>query len=191
MFPLCALAMATQDDLVVQVFSDERCRSPVSVAVSCRISERSKNYLVGVGLPREPYLGIYFNMLDQLPFLAEKLGSRRDPKSWTGSLRCLSFESDAAVCFDEDDNGSVWDIAPLISRRRDFMNSSIEQLGWFLARYVLYGRTPRAPTETEGERLRIVQEVERDMRNVDPRAMEDLYRFWPTVIGEMMNDMLP
>ena len=100
-----------------------------------KIPERSKRFLLEVGLPTgEVAFGIHLNAAATLPTLGELYPDRRPTldRSWDAA-RFLSHAYDTGVYLDEDDAGTVWNIDLTGGGNATFVNSSVEQFGYFLA----------------------------------------------------------
>jgi hypothetical protein len=134
------------DDLshfVRSTFSSDRLvRAAPEVVVPLRIPDRSKQFLVTVGLPRAiDFVGgitLRFDLLDRLPTLRQLFpehADRIDP-GWDDCrfLALAPNEYDAGFVLNQADGGSIWSVT-LDSTRSDFVNTSVEQFAWFIARW--------------------------------------------------------
>jgi hypothetical protein len=175
-------------DFVRTVFGPDRLQvAPPELVAPMRIPDRSKQYLLGVGLPREtPFVGgtvLRFNLLHRLPTLRELLpehATRIDP-GWD-DCRFLGLDGDDGTGYllNEADGGSIWSVA-LDSTHSDFVNSSVEQFGWFIAAYI---RFHTAPSAGGAVAVTGVEELERSMLAMDPRAIGNDAAFWPAILDD-------
>jgi hypothetical protein len=182
------------DDLfafVASVFSaDLLLRAPSEIVGPLRIPDRSKEFLVTLGLPRAmDFVGgitLRFDLLDHLPTLRQLFpghAGRIDP-GWDDCrfLALAPNEYDAGLVLNQADGGSIWSVT-LDSTRSDFVNSSVEQFAWFIARWTKWATTP--PEGKSRELLhREIDKMEQEMQSTDPRAMADDAIYWPAVIED-------
>ena len=151
-----------------------------------RIPERSKRYLLDVGLPREiDFVGgstLRFNLLHRLPTLRELLpehASKIDP-GWDDCRFLALDEYDAGYVLNQADGGSVWSVA-LDSPNSSFVNSSVELFGWFIAQYM---RVRSGAASGEDDATRVIDHWEQKMLAMDPRAMSDDAEYWPVIVED-------
>jgi hypothetical protein len=174
-------------DVVRTVFLPDQLHvAPPELVAPLRIPDRSKQYLLDVGLPREtPFFNgppLRFNLLHRLPTLRQLLpehAARIDP-GWD-ACRFLGLDEDDGTGYvlNEADGGSIWSVA-LDSPHTDFVNTSVEQFGWFIAAYTRFGAAPSAGGPST---VTAVEELERQMRAMDPRAVDDA-AFWPAILDD-------
>jgi hypothetical protein len=173
-------------DFVRTVFGPDRLQvAPPELVAPLRIPDRSKQYLLTVGLPRvADFFGgtiLRFNLLHRLPTLRQLLpehAARIDP-GWD-DCRFLGLDEDDGTGYvlNEADGGSVWSVA-LDSTVSDFVNSSVEQFGWFVAAYTRFRTIPRAGRADAPGAL---DKMEQEMRTMDSRAVGEDTVFWPAIL---------
>jgi len=178
--------MDESSHFVRTVFGRDRLRvAPPELVAPLRIPDRSKQYLIDVGLPDgADFVGgtvLRFNLLDRLPTLRQLLpehAARIDP-GWD-NCRFLAVNEDdgAGYLLNEVDGGSVWSVA-LNSNCSEFVNSSVEQFGWFLAAYTRLGTAPLPGTISAA-----VEELEGRMRAIDSPAVGGDASFWPAILDD-------
>jgi len=170
---------------VRHIFREEDLqRSPSQVVRPLRISDRSKAFLLTVGLPRWiPFGGgeLEFTLMDRLPVLNDLL-----PKDdyvikpgWE-DYRFMSFQYDGGYALNEGDGGQVWGLS--VDRgRNEFLNSSVELLGWFAAEWIRVGSAYPDGGDAFIKELRAMQ---KRMEEIDPPAINDELAVWPYVIED-------
>jgi hypothetical protein len=170
--------------------SDRLVRAAPEVVVPLRIPDRSKQFLVTVGLPRAiDFVGgitLRFDLLDRLPNLRQLFpehADRIDP-GWDDCrfLALAPNEYDAGFVLNQADGGSIWSVT-LDSTRSDFVNTSVEQFAWFIARWTKWATS--SPAGKSRELLyREIDKMEQEMQSTDPRAMADEGIYWPAIIED-------
>jgi hypothetical protein len=159
--------------------------APAHLVAALRIPDRSKEFLINVGLPRSIDIAsgtIEFNRLETLPTLGELLpayAARIDP-GWE-DCRFLAAEEDATgYVINQSDNGSIWAVdSDWI--KSEFINSSVELFGWFLAAYAQLGRSPAS---SRAGFLAALKKMEHQMEVMDSRATTGESIFWPSIIED-------
>ena len=142
------------------------------------IPERSKRYLLEVGLPAGPLpFGNKLNTVSTLPTLAELYPERRDTldRSWE-KARFLSHVNDTGIYLDEGDAGTVWQIDLLGGGNATFGNSSVEQFGHFLA--ILNRPDPAWEKSPPELRRQMLAAVRGELRRADPAALAGDNCYW-------------
>jgi hypothetical protein len=175
-------------DFVRTVFGPDGLEvAPRELVAPLRIPDRSKQYLLDVGLPREiPFFNgtvLRFNLLHRLPTLRQLLpehAAQIDP-GWD-ACRFLGLDDDGGTGYvlNEADGGSIWSVT-IDSTRSDFVNSSVEQFGWFIAAYGGFGT---APSAGGADAVTAIEELERRMRAMDPLAVGRDAVFWPAILDD-------
>jgi hypothetical protein len=165
--------------------SDQLQVAPPNLVTPLRVPDRSKQFLITVGLPRRiNFAGgeLAFNLLDRLPVLRDlfpECAGRIDP-GWD-DCRFLSFEYGAGYVLNQGDGGSIWRVLE-DSADSEFVNSSVEMFGWFLAEYTRVGM--RSYPKAGDGAVEALDQMEQGMRAMDSRAMTDEAAFWPVVIED-------
>lgn len=138
------------------------------------IPERSKSFLVEVGLPFGDETLRFDDEARRLPRLAHKPRYRR-----------IGFDYYDPVCLDEQRKGCVIEVAEEAGGLERFINSNVELFGEFLVYYRQYRLVARM---TEDNLSAVVDATEQRMRKADPvafRGVDD--HWWPLVIEQMKN----
>src|SRR3990172_1400847 len=94
-------------------------------------------------------------------------------------LRRVGTDYGTEICLDEDRDGEVvsFDLEGKIATR--FMSTRIETFAAGLALYAEYAR--RAPYATEEENVTNVEELERELRSLDPAMLGDADNWWALI----------
>ena len=172
-------------DFVRGVFGPDQLQVVAAELVApLRISERSKQFLLTVGLPREATIygvNLGFNLLNRLPTLRQLLpehADRLDP-AWD-ECPFLSMAYGCGFYLNQPDGGEIW-TAAMDSADTEFVNSSVEMLGWFLAAY----RRLELDYDPHAPRLAAVLAVEGRTRAMDPPAMAGDAPYWPVIMEDL------
>jgi hypothetical protein len=119
--------------------------------------------------------------MDDLPALPNKKNLRR----------IGLFGYDSSICLDENQGGGVvWVSADGV--RESVINSDVEHFARFLVLYGDYVRNSRtvSPKEYMEYVEKVVARIERKMRKIDPRALEDVESFWSVIIEQMQDGLI-
>jgi len=140
------------------------------------IPERSKQFLVEVGLPKNEDWTLKFDLPP--PGFVQLANN---PTWWQ-----IGWDDPVPICLDEVSGGAV------IADASDgalpmFVNSSVEQFGMCLGLYERYRRATR--DVAEDARLTAVARLESEVQRVDPEAVTSNANYWPLII-EQLNDGL-
>jgi hypothetical protein len=136
------------------------------------IPESSKEFLVTMGLPVSPGLGLSFDGRRGVPVLGT-----------VPTLRQLSVDYEVPICLDEGLSGAVVAIESEWSTR--FVNGSVERFAECLGFYAEYARAV-----DDASAGALVDEAERRARAADPAAFEDVEHWWPVIIEQMRDGLL-
>lgn len=142
------------------------------------IPERSRQFLLRVGLPTGPLsFGNELNTAGHLPTLAELYPDRRNTLdgSWE-KARFLSHVNDTGIYLDAEDNGTIWEVDLLGRGDATFVNSSVEQFGYFLA--VLNRSDPAWENAPPAARREMLAAMRRELREADPAALAGADCYW-------------
>ena len=157
--------------------------APPELVAPLKIPERSKRYLLTVGLPTHDVdPGLVFNTVARLPTLRELYPDPRYQlhESW-GNARFLGYRDDVGVYFNEQDGGTVWQIG-LPDGSAAFLNSSVEQLGYFAA--AVNEPVPELDRTSPDQCRQALSELREVLRQADPDAFAEDDNFWPLVLED-------
>ena len=106
-------------------------------------------------------------------------------------LAVLLYDYHVPICVDEENEGRV------VSAATDdvpstFVNSSIQAFGKFLVTYQQYRLNVGKLEDLNDEvaELRLVEQTEEKMRELDPQALENENYFWTVIIEQMRDGFL-
>jgi hypothetical protein len=137
------------------------------------IPNLSKSFLAEVGLPfQEDWTFRFDEDANTLPRLPSKTTYRR-----------IGFDYDVPICLDEANLGRVIAVEEEVAGTDRYINASVERFGEFLTLYKHFRRIGRLVPENQTKAL--IDEMELQMRTVDPSALDDANNYWAAIIEEM------
>jgi hypothetical protein len=160
----------------------ELATAPREVVEALSLSERSKRFLLEVGLPRrETVPGFEFDLVHLLPMPADYVDPTkyRFDESWA-EVRLVADHFGVLTYIDTADAGAVWYVAPDKPRETCFVNSSVEQLGLVLATFL---SSLASASDAKRSSRNWWAELEHRLTSVDPEAMES-WGFWPLIVDD-------
>ncbi len=154
------------------------------------IPELSKRFLIEVGLPNAPVLLCEFDLdAPIIPTIEEYAASLGIQFVCAQRLRRIGWDGGVQLCLNEgEESGSIIAIDIKEEHPSRFVNSSVEQLGGFLALYVDdYCRYRNLPEEELNSRA---YELDAKLRSLDTPAFASGDNWWPCITQQMKGGML-
>lgn len=165
-------------------------RARVEAVKDLKIPDRSKKFLVEIGLPKERVLLCEFDLdAPKIPTIEEYAREHGTIFTCVNRLRRIGWDGGMQICLNEEANaGDVITIDIKGKFERRFVNSSVELFGGFLALYV--DEYCKYSNASDAELDHRAYETDIKLRSLDPPAFTSPDNWWACVTQQMKEGML-
>jgi hypothetical protein len=175
--------------LVLREFEAEGLqRAPMQAVADIGIQERSKRFMLDVGLPSRRILELSLCLnRGHLPFLSSVTSPVGNLEPYA-QARCIGKDTDSVICIDESTGGTIILIDLTGHDQVRFVNSRVEFFGAGLALYHEYCRI--GPTVAEQDIDKYLLSIEYRLRDIDAAALASPDTWWALIVEQMKDGLL-
>jgi hypothetical protein len=181
--------MIEPDEFVKQWGDGPFVRANAIALDQVNLSEDSKQFLIKAGLPQRVMFEIVFDFSpDKLLTLDEALKPKHKLSAAFRRYRRLGHNQTADICIDELNGGCIVSVDNTDSIPPGFINSTIPQLAesFLILRDMSAGLTDDSTEEEFAESAKL---LDKELRRIDPVALNYSENWWPQVVEARATNM--